>query len=404
MKDAFSSVAEAQAQGQGLFEESMPMIWLSRLVYQFAALVDLARSPESAISIPAEILEEYRDQRLDVRNRSGGHGLSFDRIYDQFVGQADELKKAKVVNDYDLTVVERMKAIEDGKPGDGLFLEVFDSLHNKYECVYGVFKDEFNKRIIVAFRGSTTRNDWLMNLSAQLTDMQTPPELRGKLDGELNEHVKVHRGFYEYIFDNEAQKGQQVYDKIVADIKPFVEKGYVICVTGHSLGAAMSSLLAFKLAGSKEDWVPKPISCISLASPFVGGSGFRTAFQQLERDGLLRYLRITNSRDSVPTIPPFAPSIFHSGRYFHVGMHLTFNDWGGYSISYPQKANGIGRALRSALILKPLWSTLKYHAIDLVDERMTLYRDELDNKTINGLYNDKGIVGHEFNREDFCCF
>ena len=96
-------------------------------------------------------------------------------------------------------------------------------------------------------------NDWLINLSAQLEEMRTPKMLRGQLLCELNQHVKVHRGFYEYIFDNKKQDGCQVYDKIISDVQPFVEKGYGIYVTGHSLGAAMASLLAFKLAGSKKE-------------------------------------------------------------------------------------------------------------------------------------------------------
>ena len=38
-------------------------------------------------------------------------------------------------------------------------------------------------------------------------------------------------------------------------------------------------MTAFKLAGSEKPWIPKPVTCISFASPFVGGTGFRTAHQ-----------------------------------------------------------------------------------------------------------------------------
>ena len=279
-----------------------------------------------------------------------------------------------------------------------MFVSLPDQLLTTFFCALHLLGSRFNKRIVVAFRGSSTANDWLMNLSAQLTEMKTPATLRGRLTGKLNQHVKVHRGFYEYLFDNEEQRGNQVYDKIRDDIKPFVEEGYAIYVTGHSLGAALGSVLAFKLAGMDEAWVHKPVSCVSLASPFAGGSGFRKAFCQLKRDGALRHLRITNSRDSVPSMVPFAPSIFHAGRYFHVGINLNFNDRGDYKISYPRKTNSAARTLRSALIFKPLWSVLKYHDISLHDERLNLYRDELSNTTINGLYNDEGVVGRGFKR------
>lgn len=48
------------------------------------------------------------------------------------------------------------------------------------------------KRIIVAFRGSDTMNDWMMNLSAQLVKMRAPKLVK---DDE-RQHVNVHRGFY----------------------------------------------------------------------------------------------------------------------------------------------------------------------------------------------------------------
>lgn len=325
-----------------------------------------------------------------------GHGLSFNQLYLQFASQVDELKELGIINDYDMSVIERMKKIEDSKPGDSLFLEVFDSLHSKEECVYGVFKDEFTKQIVIAFRGTSHANDWLYNLSAQLIDMKTPKELVGKLKGKLNKNIKVHRGFYEYIFNNKHQDGKQVYDKILADIEPFVEKGYNIHVTGHSLGAALSSMLAFKLAGSDKEWIPKPVSCISLASPFVGGIGFKTAFQQLEKDGLIRYLRITNSRDTVPTIPMVAPSLISGGRYHHVGIHLNFNDRGLYTISFPKRSNVICRSLKSAIFLKPIWAVLKYHEIALMDERMVGFEEQLSNITIDELYKDESIVGKGF--------
>ena len=47
----------------------------------------------------------------------------------------------------------------------------------------------------------------------------------------------------------------------------------------HSLGGALASMLAFELAGRDEDWIPKPVNCVTYASPFNGSSGFRDAFE-----------------------------------------------------------------------------------------------------------------------------
>jgi hypothetical protein len=48
-----------------------------------------------------------------------------------------------------------------------------------------------------------------------------------------------------------------------------------------SLGAALSQLFSFELAGEgvNSDWVPKPITCISYAAPRSGSGGYRTAVE-----------------------------------------------------------------------------------------------------------------------------
>lgn len=56
-------------------------------------------------------------------------------------------------------------------------------------------------------------------------------------------------------------------------------KDYKLYVVGHSLGGALSSMVAFKLAGSNKKWIPKPVTCISFEGPMNGGVEFRDAFQ-----------------------------------------------------------------------------------------------------------------------------
>lgn len=65
--------------------------------------------------------------------------------------------------------------------------------------------------------------------------------------------------------------------KILEDYPP--SKGYTIHITGHSLGGALSSLFAFRLASLEDPRIPKPITCITVASPRVGNIRFRRAFQ-----------------------------------------------------------------------------------------------------------------------------
>ena len=93
------------------------------------------------------------------------------------------------------------------------------------------------KRIIVSFRGSTdlTTRDWQTNFNAVPTGLKTPKQIKGKMEGTLQDRLLVHRGIYQYLFDNSSIRGEQRFDGIVADIRKAMNKeaGYSIYVTGH---------------------------------------------------------------------------------------------------------------------------------------------------------------------------
>lgn len=95
---------------------------------------------------------------------------------------------------------------------------------------------------------------------------------------------------------------------------PIFESQTDITITGHSLGGALCTLVAFFLAYDKtvinrrwkheENVAHRYISCISFASPLVGKYCFQEAFKVLEERGSLKHVRITNGRDFVPLAPP----------------------------------------------------------------------------------------------------
>lgn len=57
-----------------------------------------------------------------------------------------------------------------------------------------------------------------------------------KMEGIQKKRILVHRGFYNYLFNNSFIDGQQRYDNIIQDIRSVFEAGYRVCVTGHRYG------------------------------------------------------------------------------------------------------------------------------------------------------------------------
>lgn len=106
---------------------------VTRLAYSFSFMLREARKqasnstktdPKNKLTIPEDIGREFKGKRLDVRNFNEGNGLAFRQIYDQLDSQVDKLKRIEGMNEYDLTVVERMKKADDQTDEDTLFLEV----------------------------------------------------------------------------------------------------------------------------------------------------------------------------------------------------------------------------------------------------------------------------------------
>jgi alpha-beta hydrolase superfamily lysophospholipase len=72
------------------------------------------------------------------------------------------------------------------------------------------------------------------------------------------------------------------YDQILPQLYQLLDEhpNYSIHLTGHSLGGALATLFAFRLAASEDPRISsKPITCVSIASPRLGNLEFRRAFQ-----------------------------------------------------------------------------------------------------------------------------
>ena len=168
------------------------------------------------------------------------------------------------------------------------------------------------KRITIVFRGSESMSDWYYDLQFRKTN--------------LHDNVYVHRGFHNQLHINNN------YDKIRDCVSELLKQygDYEVVVTGHSLGAALSTLFGYEL--SRE--IGNKITVVSFASPRVGDSEWRKAFDA--KTNLVHY-RVSNNRDIVTA----APMIW----YQHVGINIhllptlyeifekySYNTWWQYSL------------------------------------------------------------------------
>lgn len=153
---------------------------------------------------------------------------------------------------------------------------------------------EVNKRICVVFRGSESSSDWYYDLMITKHN--------------LHDDVWVHKGFFQQLTKNGT------YDKLLESIKKLadINPTYKIYVTGHSLGAALSTLFGYMLSREISD---KEVIVVSFASPRVGDGNWKNAFDS--RSNLVHY-RVTNSRDVITAVP----MIF----YKHVGINISLED------------------------------------------------------------------------------
>lgn len=220
-------------------------------------------------------------------------------------GQNDE---AKIKADLDEVGFQSARLIKDTQ------------LH----CVFA----EHSSYAVLAFRGSTTAQDWLTDLKF----VQSKTKKTG-LPG------KVHKGFVRAL--------DQGWSTISDLLKQAHAKDKSIWITGHSLGGGLSHLAAMR---ASIDGIPVA-GIYTFASPRVGDKKFVKAYEAAHRG---RSYRIVNANDLVPHVPPSQPGEkpfahllvpedasahvklgvkgpFLLIKYSHAGELYTFTDSGAFA-------------------------------------------------------------------------
>jgi hypothetical protein len=284
---------------------------------------------------PGELKKVIEDNLEFLQEHFPELGLGLSATYKSL----DELEEMPSDATYDLSsvggsVVSSGKA-KFVKPWRAVTIEEFEDRFQNKELVYSVIKDTHHQRITLVFRGTENQlgagiTDWLTNVDIGIEESDVPEAVKGNIEDET---IGLHKGYHKYLFSNTVDdtddENFRKYDQIKEDVLGLFQKfpKYKLYVTGHSLGAGVSTMAAFFLACEPD--IPKPVSCINFASPRIGTTSFLRACQYLEKTCQLKILRAVNAHDTIAVIPVV--------KYVHVGFQVTLHKDGKYApeLHYP---------------------------------------------------------------------
>lgn len=195
-------------------------------------------------------------------------------------------------------------------------LDVLKELYNNYEDpVFGSIMENSNA-IWISFRGTQTGTDFIQDLKVQqetYMDSSSSGQVEFKLFKNNNLKPLIHKGFME------------IYDKFRKEILDTLEKynptkEKPIVVSGHSLGAAISTIVGFDLSQNNYSVV-----VYNYASPRIGD---KTLCELI--NNTLKVFRVVNTADIVPNLPasvtPNFKDVDNPYIYVHCGILKSFTD------------------------------------------------------------------------------
>lgn len=156
--------------------------------------------------------------------------------------------------------------------------------------------DPNNNAIFISFRGSVNTQNWINNMKIMKIKPYDDPE------------IEVDDGFYQSL--------SQVRSDIISSL-PELTNSYKtsrIEITGHSLGAAMATLLAYEISTYYPEYIVQQL--ITFGSPRVGNNYFSNQLQILA----IPSYRITHYYDIVPHLPEEALG------YQHIPTEVWYNE------------------------------------------------------------------------------
>jgi triacylglycerol lipase len=193
--------------------------------------------------------------------------------------------------------------------------ELYD---NKEDPIFGViFTDDNN--IWISFRGSLTSNEWEQDFSYQQENMfKTAKHKQIQLDILQNTSKKanVHQGFINVYM--------KFRDELLSTLKK-LDKTKNVIISGHSLGAAIATLVGIDIA----QYGRKNVVVYNFASPRIGDNVFKSIVDNMYGTNVsLPVYRVVNICDIVPSIPlSVTPNMDDKDNpyiYVHCGVIINF--------------------------------------------------------------------------------
>jgi hypothetical protein len=157
-----------------------------------------------------------------------------------------------------------------------------------------VTKNVIGDALVVAFRGTSSKEDILTDLAIALTELELPSRVHMDIEMsagagagaglEAGEGVEVHSGFNDQFLS--------VRDEIDGPVAQHDE--VIFC--GHSLGGALATIGSLYYATKYPE---KSVSCVTFGSPRVGNPKFVELFDNRVKESV----RFVNDNDPVPCVP-----------------------------------------------------------------------------------------------------
>lgn len=139
--DVAALVAKAPKVTVNAYDEVIPMLQSSKLIYDFAEILEEVRKGDVALKIPHNFpdVSRFSDESADLREFNDGKGLSLTQVLDLLRFNKDNLYE--IFGDSKEFELDMLENLEAAGMTDQVYLSTLRTLRGNVACAYGVVKD-----------------------------------------------------------------------------------------------------------------------------------------------------------------------------------------------------------------------------------------------------------------------